>query len=57
VPGHPARTVSTVGAGDALMGVLLGRLSLAGFSPSAVAAALPEAVEVAARATERWGAV
>ena len=57
VPGRPARTVSTVGAGDALMGVLLGRLSLAGFSPSAVAAALPEAVEVAARATERWGAV
>ena len=49
--------MSTVGAGDALMGVLLGRLSLAGFSPSAVAAALPEAVEVAARATERWGAV
>ncbi len=57
VPGRKARTVSTVGAGDALMGVLLGRLSLGGFSPSAVAAALPEAVEVAARATERWGAV
>jgi fructokinase len=57
VPGHPARVVSTVGAGDALMGVLLGRLSLSGFDPAAVAAALPEAVEVAARATERWGAV
>jgi sugar/nucleoside kinase (ribokinase family) len=57
VPGRSARVVSTVGAGDALMGVLLGRLSLAGFDPSAVAAALPEAVEVAAGATERWGAV
>jgi fructokinase len=57
VPGRPAQVVSTVGAGDALMGVLLGRLSLAGFHPPSVAAALPEAVEVAARATERWGAV
>jgi fructokinase len=57
VPGRSARVVSTVGAGDALMGVLLGRLSLAGFDPPAVAAALPEAVEVAAGATERWGAV
>jgi sugar/nucleoside kinase (ribokinase family) len=57
VPGRPARAVSTVGAGDALMGVLLGRLSLAGFDPPAAAAALPEAVEVAARVTERWGAV
>jgi sugar/nucleoside kinase (ribokinase family) len=57
VPGRAARVVSTVGAGDALMGVLLGRLALAGFHPEAVAAALPEAVEVAARATERWGAV
>lgn len=57
VPGRPANVVSTVGAGDALMGVLLGRLSLAGFDPPALAPALPEAVEVAARATERWGAV
>jgi fructokinase len=57
VPGRPANVVSTVGAGDALMGVLLGRLSLAGFDPPALAPALTEAVEVAARATERWGAV
>jgi fructokinase len=56
VPGRPADAVSTIGAGDALMGVLLGRLALAGFDPSAVAAALPEAVESSARATERWGA-
>jgi fructokinase len=56
VPGVPARVVSAVGAGDALMGVLLGRLALGGFEPEAIARALPEAVEVAARATERWGA-
>jgi sugar/nucleoside kinase (ribokinase family) len=56
-PGRPAEVLSTVGAGDALMGVLLGRLTLAAFYPPAVAAALPEAVEAAARATERWGAV
>ncbi|MDX6697819.1 MAG: fructokinase [Solirubrobacteraceae bacterium] len=57
VPGVPARAVSTIGAGDALMGVLLGRLTLAAFYVPAVAAALPEAVEASARATERWGAV
>jgi fructokinase len=57
VPGVPARAISTLGAGDALMGVLLGRLTLAAFYAPAVAAALPEAVEASARATERWGAV
>ena len=39
------------------MGVLLARLSLAGFHAPALAPALPEAVAAAARATERWGAV
>jgi fructokinase len=57
LPGVRARVRSTVGAGDALMGVLLARLSLAGFQAPALAAALPEAVAEAARATERWGAV
>jgi fructokinase len=56
-PGRPARVLSTVGAGDALMGVLLGRLALADYEPGAVADALPEAIEASARATERWGAV
>jgi fructokinase len=56
-PGRPADVVSTVGAGDAFMGVLLGRLSLAAFDPLAVADALAEAVEESSRATERWGAV
>jgi sugar/nucleoside kinase (ribokinase family) len=56
VPPHPAEVVSTVGAGDVLMGTLLGRLALADWDPCAIAAALPEAVEAAARATERWGA-
>ena len=56
-PGAPADVVSTVGAGDALMGILVGRLTLSAFYAPAVAAALPEAVEASARATERWGAV
>lgn len=57
VPGRPARAISTVGAGDTLMGTLLGRLALAAWDPAAIAAALPEAVEAAAQATERWGAI
>jgi sugar/nucleoside kinase (ribokinase family) len=57
VPGVPARAVSTVGAGDALMGMVLARAAVAGFQPSAVAAALPEAVAHAAGATEHWGAL
>ncbi len=57
VPGVPARVLSTIGAGDALTGLLLGRLALTGFYPPAVAAALPAAVQEAARACERWGAL
>src|SRR5437763_1843388 len=57
VPGVPARVRSTVGAGDALMGLLLARAARSGFAPAAVADALPDAVAEAARATERWGAV
>jgi fructokinase len=56
-PGVPADVISTVGAGDALTGVLLARLALAGFDPAALASALPEAVEASARACERWGAL
>jgi sugar/nucleoside kinase (ribokinase family) len=57
-PGGPAPSVrSAVGAGDALMGVLLARLALAGFDPVAAAAALPDAVAAGARAVQRWGAV
>jgi fructokinase len=57
VPGRRAQVVSAVGAGDALMGTLVGRAALAGWEPAAIAEALPEAVEAGARATERWGAV
>jgi fructokinase len=57
VPGVAARPVDTTGAGDALMGVLLARLGDTDYYPSAIAAALPEAVAEAARATERWGAL
>jgi fructokinase len=56
VDAAPANVVSTVGAGDALMGFVLGRLVTSGFYPPAVAASLPEAMVEAARATERWGA-
>jgi sugar/nucleoside kinase (ribokinase family) len=56
-PGVPADVVSTVGAGDALTGVLLGRLAVSRFYPPVVAASLPEAVAESARACERWGAL
>ncbi|HVS28377.1 MAG TPA: PfkB family carbohydrate kinase [Solirubrobacteraceae bacterium] len=55
--GVPAEVVSTMGAGDALMGVLLARLDASGFYPPAVAVALPDAVAEAARTCERWSAV
>jgi sugar/nucleoside kinase (ribokinase family) len=57
VPAAPARVLSSVGAGDVLTGVLLGRLAQSGFYPPAVAAALPDAVAEAAQACERWGAL
>jgi sugar/nucleoside kinase (ribokinase family) len=57
VPGVPARVLSTIGAGDVLTATLVARLAAAGFEPSAVLAALLEAVEQAARACERWGAL
>ena len=57
VPGVPVRVLSTIGAGDALTGVLLARLAATGFYPAAVAAALPEAVAASARVCERWGAL
>ncbi len=57
VPGVPVDVVSTIGAGDALTGVLLAKLMLSGFYPPAVAAALREAVAESARACERWGAL
>jgi fructokinase len=57
VPGPEVKVVSTVGAGDVLTGVLLARLANTGFYPPAVAASLPEAVEEAGRACERWGAL
>ncbi len=57
VPGVSARTVDTTGAGDTLMGTLLARLAASAFYPATLAAALPEAVERGARATEHFGAL
>jgi sugar/nucleoside kinase (ribokinase family) len=57
VPGRPAAVRSTIGAGDVLTGVLLARLANSGYYPSAVAAALPEAVVQSSLACERWGAL
>jgi sugar/nucleoside kinase (ribokinase family) len=57
VPGVAATPVDTTGAGDVVTGVLLAALARTGFSPDALAAALPDAVGEAARATERYGAL
>jgi sugar/nucleoside kinase (ribokinase family) len=56
-PGVTVDVRSTIGAGDVLTGVLLARLTLSGFYPAAVAAALPEAVLTSAKACENWGAL
>ncbi len=54
---RPARVLSTIGAGDVFLGVILAQLGRTDFYPSALAAALPAAAEQAARACERWGAL
>jgi fructokinase len=56
VPRVPARVISTIGSGDALMATLIARLQITGFYEPAIAAALKEAIVVAAQARERWGA-
>ncbi len=57
VRASPALVRSTVGAGDVFLGVLIARLADTDYYPSALASALPEAAEEAARACERWGAL
>ena len=57
VAGRPADVVSTVGAGDVFLGVVLAALGKTDFYAPAIAAALPDAVEAATRACERWGAL
>lgn len=51
------RILSTIGAGDVFLGVLIAQLGLTDYYPSALAAALPDAAAQAARACERWGAL
>jgi fructokinase len=55
--GVPARVVDTTGAGDAVTGVLVAALAVAGFDPQAAADALPAAVSIASRSTEAYGAL
>lgn len=57
VAARPAKVLSTVGAGDVLVGVVLAALGKTDFYSPAIAAALPHAVEAATRACERWGAL
>jgi fructokinase len=57
IPGVPATPVDTTGAGDVFAGIVLARLQVTGYYPPAIAAALPDAVAAAARATEFWGAL
>ncbi len=57
VAGVECDVVNTAGAGDVLTGTLLAALAGDRFSPTAIAAALPDAVAASARACERWGAV
>ncbi|WP_372789958.1 carbohydrate kinase family protein [Paraconexibacter sp.] len=56
VPGVPVTPVDTTGAGDLLIGALIAALDSTRFYPASLAAALPAAVEAAARSTEHWGA-
>jgi sugar/nucleoside kinase (ribokinase family) len=56
VPTRSSAVISSIGAGDALMATLLARLQITGFYEPAIAAALKEAVVLAAAACERWGA-
>ncbi len=57
VAGIETRVLSTVGAGDVFLGVVLARLGVTDYYPAAIAAALPEAAREAARACRRWGAL
>lgn len=54
---QPAAPLSTVGAGDVFLGVVLGHLSLTDFYPTALASSLSDAVAAAARACQHWGAL
>jgi len=56
VPAPPVNAVSDLGAGDALMAVLVARLQITGYYEPAIAAAMKDAMAAAAHARERWGA-
>ena len=57
VPGVAARRSTPPAPATLLIGVLLAALASTGYYPPSIAAALPAAVEAAARATEHWGAL
>jgi fructokinase len=53
----PASPVDATGAGDAVSGTLLARLTASGYDPAVLPDALTEAVIAAARVTEHYGAI
>jgi sugar/nucleoside kinase (ribokinase family) len=57
LPAVEVEVVSTLGAGDAFMGTLVAGLARAGWEPSRAAEALGPALEAAALACRRWGAL
>jgi sugar/nucleoside kinase (ribokinase family) len=57
VPGVEVEVISTLGAGDALMGTMAARLASAGWDAAGAAPALEAGVEAGARACTYWGAL
>jgi sugar/nucleoside kinase (ribokinase family) len=56
-PAPPVDVVSTLGAGDAFLGTLLGGLSAGGWDPASAGEALGPALAAAAEACTRWSAL
>ncbi len=57
LPAPEVEIVNTLGAGDAFMGTLVAGISARGWDPSRAGEALAPALDAAAAACERWGAL
>ena len=57
LPAPAVEIVNTLGAGDAFMGTLVAGISARGWDPSRAGEALGPALDAAAAACERWGAL